>query len=436
MDTSFLGTEEPVLITAGKIIIGGIRHEAALTGQRFLLADESGTIVRNIPLSSISTVSVGSNALREPLLHLTLTEPGGETAAVDLIFARSAGGLNTRDRDRFFEILGTHGVGQSIGWIAPVSEPLPRQQAQEWAPSPFLKKDRQPAPGVPEGRSPEITIIAIVLIIAVIIGIAFTFPQFSAPGKPVEPPVTPSPVITPALPTPGTTIVPSASLLPTQVPTTVSADPSAPESGVWVRIRYPGNYTGTVGAKGYVLDVNATGTRFFRIPVASGIIEGSVGKSDSSGNTLDISIYHDGVLVFRRETGSPGGVIDFHVPLPLPGEVISPTLAPVTLITTPPPPEISLPDIAIPPNGTWVRVHYPGNVTGAIGSSGVFQDVSTSGDHLYQLSIVGGMIEGSVQKQDGSGNPLVVAIYRDGLLVSRLFTFAPHGTIDIHVPLV
>jgi hypothetical protein len=45
------------------------------------------------------------------------------------------------------------------------------------------------------------------------------------------------------------------------------------------------------------------------------------------------------------------------------------------------------------------------------------------------------MVEGSLEKQDGSKDNLIVDVYRDGTLVASSNTTTPHGVVDVHVAL-
>jgi hypothetical protein len=434
MDTSFLGSEEPVILTVDKIIIGGIRHEAVLTDKRVLLAGESGTMARDIPFTSIGMASAGINKLREPVLSITFTVPAGASVSLEMIFAGRFGAVKSRERDRFSEILAAHGVPLSGDRIAAPETPV-RLTAQEWSPSPYQRKALQPAPIAPEGRPTIITVTAVVIIFAVIIGIAFVYQPFSQTKSTLSPPATPSPAVQP--PPESTTATQSSgepALSSSPSGSQASADTEIPGKGVWIRVRYPGNYTGNVGVNGYGLEINATGTQFFQLPVRSGMIEGSVTKKDTSSATLEVALFSDSTPFFARNTTLPAGLIDFHVPLPLPGEIVLPTQAPVTTAPTPPVLSVSMPAAIIPSSGIWVRINYAGNYTGSIGSRGMSTIINSTGDQFYQISIRSGVIEGMIQKEDGSGDPIAVAVYRDGSLVSQLFTVTPHGIVDVHVP--
>jgi hypothetical protein len=232
------------------------------------------------------------------------------------------------------------------------------------------------------------------------------------------------------------TLVPSPSLTPTPQPqgtsTTDSIPPSVsvPTNGVWVQISYPGNFSGFIGSQGSRLEVNSSGNQFYQLAVQNTFIDGSIGKKDGSAEKLEVRIYNGGTLISQSETQKPGGVIDIHVK-------VGPAIG-NNAVTTPQLPEIraspyaSLPNVSIPSSGVCVRVFSPGNFIGSIGANGQFREVNGTGDQFYPLSISSGMIEGSIGKQDGTANNLIIVVYKNGALVSQSYTSAPLGVVDIH----
>jgi hypothetical protein len=433
LDSTYLSSDEPVLLTNHKIIIGGVRHEAALTGKRILIAEEgSGKVIEDIPFAAIGTVTAGENALREPTITLSFLAPAGETRSIEVIFSRQVGGLNIQDRDKTLAFLREHAVKVSGEQKRPADGATPRPSAQEWMPTPHPYKSRQLSLAVPGGRSPYTTIAVVIVIIAVVIGVAFMYDPFGRVKPAVPHAVVPKTTTAPA---PVATFTPLATTaLPNPpVPPGPAAmpAPTIPPAGVWVRVLYPGNFLGYVSAEGNSIQVNGTGDQVYPLPVRDGMVEGSIEKQDLTGNLLEVQIYQDGALVSLSNITTPGGAVDFHVALP-PGRIITgPVITPTPAVAAP---EVSFPPMPIPQAGVWVRVYYPGNFTGSVGSVGSLRPVSSTGDQFYQIPISSGTIEGSIEKQDGSVETLVVAIYKDGTLVTRLDTAVPLGVIYLNVP--
>ena len=58
-----------------------------------------------------------------------------------------------------------------------------------------------------------------------------------------------------------------------------------------------------------------------------------------------------------------------------------------------------------------------------------------TGTRFYQIPARNEIVEAAIQKQDGSGNPLTVEIYNDGVLAGNATTKSPNGAIDLHTNL-
>jgi len=127
---------------------------------------------------------------------------------------------------------------------------------------------------------------------------------------PVTPPATT--LVTPA----RTTGIPEQTPTPlvTPLPSTRPVIP-VPDTGVWVRIRYEGNFAGQVGLSGGLRQVSGTGDQFYQIPTINGVIDVSVEKLDGSRNVLAVDIYKNGTLVKNSTVATPRGTIDIHVDL-------------------------------------------------------------------------------------------------------------------------
>jgi hypothetical protein len=96
----------------------------------------------------------------------------------------------------------------------------------------------------------------------------------------------------------------------------------------------------------------------------------------------------------------------------------------------------SPPQLLVPKFGVWVRLTSNGTYTGSVGTTrGGMKEVNTSGDQFYQISVRDGIVDVSVQKQEGSGDELAVAVYKEGVLVTRTNTTVPKGTVDLHANL-
>ena len=101
------------------------------------------------------------------------------------------------------------------------------------------------------------------------------------------------------------TPVPQITLTPTPLPTAM-----IPESGVWVKVQYSGNFTGRIGTSGNLKEVNGSGDQYYQIPINDGIVEVLLQKEDGSANMLIVEIYQNGKMVARSTKATPFGSVE------------------------------------------------------------------------------------------------------------------------------
>lgn len=112
--------------------------------------------------------------------------------------------------------------------------------------------------------------------------------------------------VTPAGTPPPLPPVPSA----ITVNTTPAITPVAtPGTGVWVRVVYPGFYHGQVGNPSGPEDIGGTGDQLYFIRNSGNLVQADIQKRDYSGDTLTVSVYNNGTLVFNTSVRSPMGTI-------------------------------------------------------------------------------------------------------------------------------
>ena len=129
-----------------------------------------------------------------------------------------------------------------------------------------------------------------------------------------------------------------------------------------------------------------------------------------------------------------------ETPATVPPTVVPATSVPTPLPTTPPPvttssPPTPAPTPAVPSTGVWVKVKYSGGWAGSYGVPGGLQQVTGNGDQYYQVPAGDGIVQVSFQKIEGSGNALVVEVYKDGVLIRSGRTTVPKGTVEFQVDL-
>jgi hypothetical protein len=117
---------------------------------------------------------------------------------------------------------------------------------------------------------------------------------------------------------------------------------------------------------------------------------------------------------------------------PTPSPTRVPTTA-ATVVTTPATPAQT--QVPVPKQGVWVRIIYSGPFRGTAGTAAQQDPVSDTGDKFYSVPTSEGIVQASIQKRDGTGNELVVEVYKNGSLVKRESTTVPWGFIDIQADL-
>jgi hypothetical protein len=173
-------------------------------------------------------------------------------------------------------------------------------------------------------------------------------------------------------------------------------------------------------------------------------------KTGSPGRGKTIAIALLAIVIIAAIAGvfifaNPLQTINAPTPTPTPTPAITTitTTMPVTtkipVVTTTAPEVTSLPTTApaakIPPTGVWVHINYANQFSGQVGTPNAQREVSDTGEKFYQISTSTGTVTASVQKVDGSADPLTVEIYKDGELVMKKSSVAPKGMVEIQVSL-
>jgi hypothetical protein len=143
-----------------------------------------------------------------------------------------------------------------------------------------------------------------------------------------------------------------------------------------------------------------------------------------------------GLVIVANIMSGPSGVPATTIPvtslvttLPTPPPQSTRTLV-VTSTLTPGPTQVM-----IPPNGVWVRASYPGTYIGLIGTPGNQLEVSGTGDKFYPISTTDGIVAAALQKKDGSGDKIILEVYKNGVMLKRESTVTPKGIVEIQIDL-
>ena len=155
-----------------------------------------------------------------------------------------------------------------------------------------VRKPIPPSPG--SGRHIVIVVMGIILALLVMGGGVFLISHYLLNGTTV----------------PDTSaIIPMTPIQQTPTPPQVII----PQTGVWVRVIYPGHYGGWVGNPGSLQGVSGSGDKFYMVRNGDGIVQASIQKKDNSGDMLTVMVYNNGEMISRRTVTAPMGVIDILV---------------------------------------------------------------------------------------------------------------------------
>jgi hypothetical protein len=366
MGTPYFNRDESIVLTAHEIKFESILSDVMLTNQRLILIDSGYAQFspQTIPLSIIETVIGGEDAYGNPIITLSLaaTTPGGATQPKDLVFSQKTRGERKQECDDwvkrlkeqivlvrqkgsipkvsinedtdivFDDSITSETAPGSVDLAPPKTTPSPQRpviispeeepadatdttQPEPAFPAPVAGALTEPQPAFP--KKPNFgTIVAVIIVILAIVGAVFIYSD-SLQGTPQQPltTVTTLPATTVVTPvpttiTPAPTPTPKVTVTPTPQPTLI-----IPDTGVWVRVRYTGNFAGQMGVSGGLRQVSGTGERVYRLPTIDGIVDVTFAKQDGSGDVLSVEIYKNGTLVKRGTAAAPRGTIDLHVDL-------------------------------------------------------------------------------------------------------------------------
>jgi hypothetical protein len=381
MGNPYLNRDESIILTTHNVNFNSLVTEVVFTNQRLILFDSRHAQFRyqTIPLATIETVMIREDTQGNPVIFLSILPmtPDSPPQLKELTFSRQTSGDRKQECDE---------------WVKQLKEQIASVRRQDLASS-------QP----PAHHETDII-----------------FDDIS---------------------TDGTERVPAGSTLP-ETP----AEPHEPFM--------------TLPLKGKEADEGSTAGSPDNVIPAAPVSEGSMAQDSAETIQKDplssrfhpppaqsnkskfiavtaiivILVIVGGAFIYstilQGNTGEPS------VPLVTPAITPLVTLIPTPTVPQTPAPQITLvptpqPTVIMPDKGVWVKVHYAGNFTGRVGTSGDLKQVNGSGDQYYQIPITEGIVEVSIQKEDGSGNVLAVEVYQNGRMVTRSIKATPFGAIDI-----
>lgn len=102
-----LRSDETEIVRTPGVYVKSIPFEGIITNKRILLVDRAKNLLppKEIPLVTIKDIEGGENAIRDPVVTVTVITKTGETRQMVLTFARTAGGNRSKERDEWVKTL-------------------------------------------------------------------------------------------------------------------------------------------------------------------------------------------------------------------------------------------------------------------------------------------------------------------------------------------
>jgi len=342
MGSPYLSSNESIILSTNNVVVNTVPAEAILTNERLMLIDARHAELRpqDIPFHAIETVTIGENSNMDPEISLSLVTGPGVTQALGIVFPQLPKMRRAAERDEWanrlkeLSIISVRESGAQAMEILPpwVPGPLPDETATGAPPAskpeaeskfrnPPLAPRKPREPPASKNRTAIAAVIVVVVIIALVAGSYLFAPSFFGKGETPPPPVTPvstTAMITIATPVPTTAATPVVTTA-AKVPV-IAAPPAAsalvvPQTGVYVLVKYEGNYSGTAGAPGRFRDIADSGNHAYQIPARDEFITATIQKQDNTGRKLIVEVYSEGKLISSGSVTAPKGTVNIDVDL-------------------------------------------------------------------------------------------------------------------------
>jgi hypothetical protein len=466
-----LKSDESIVLTAQHVKVKSVPFELVLTNRRLIIIDSEKNVVPTqlIPLVTIRNVTIGENAIRDPVITLTILTDTADTRELALTYAMQTGGERKREAGEWVKTLKKQ-ISEAISYPADMvpEAQVPEEPRQEHTGTPGIKKKIEisrpikkiavdtshmpPKPvettSLPDGsfcgrcgnRIPpgstfcnrcgtKVVIPGEVAAASATPGQIATAPAV-APGpgdrrgRPIEQIIhsiepliedsVPRTVTAPAVPEPD-----YALSIPTEAPVTPTAETTPAAEGTPVQGAEP-VAAPPIPPVPFLPPVPAAPRKKPMKILTVAIIL-----------IVIIAVAAGGFMVMKnmQKNAEVTPVVTPTIPTTsttMP--TVKPTTAIKTIVTTAVP---TTAQVIIPPRGVWVEVTYDKTYTGLVGTPGSQVAVTDTGDHFYIVPTSEGTVAVSLQKTDGSGDELKVIVYNEGTVVRTESTTTPKGRIDL-----
>ena len=139
-----LKSDESIVLTAQHVKVKSVPFELVLTNRRLIIIDSEKNVVptQQIPLITIRNVMIGENAIRDPVITLTILTDTADTRELALTFAMQTGGERRREAGEWVKALKKY-IAEASSYpvdLMPASQPAVQPPRQDYAGSSGIKK--------------------------------------------------------------------------------------------------------------------------------------------------------------------------------------------------------------------------------------------------------------------------------------------------------
>lgn len=102
-----LRSDETIIVRTPEVYVKSIPFEGIITNKRIVLVDRSKNTLplKEIPLATIKDIDGGENAIRDPIVTITVITRSGDTRQMVFTFKRASGGNRSKERDEWVKRL-------------------------------------------------------------------------------------------------------------------------------------------------------------------------------------------------------------------------------------------------------------------------------------------------------------------------------------------
>jgi hypothetical protein len=471
-----LKSDESIILTAQHVKVKSVPFELVLTNRRLILIDSEKNVVPTqlVPLITIRNVMAGENAIRDPVITLTVLTDTADTRELALTFAMKTGGERKREAGEWVKTLKKQ-ISEAITYPVEMAQEaqVPGETPQEHTGNLGVKKrieisrpikkivvdtSHLPPKPVESSSLPEGSFCA---------RCGNRLPQGStfcnrcgtkvvSPDEEAAAPVTAGQIVTSPVVAPGSgdrrgrpieQIIHSIEpLIEDSVPRTVVA-PAIPEPEQALSVHTEAPTEPVAETTPATEGTQAPGAEPVAAPAAEPIppvpplppVPAAPRKKRTKLLTVAIIlivviVVAAGGFMVMKNMQKNTDVTPVITPSPTTTTTVTtvPTTKPTKIATTVA--TIVVPTTAqvlVPPTGVWVEVIYDKTYSGQVGTPGSVVDVTDTGDHFYIVPTSDGTVAVSLKKTDGSGDELKVIVYKDGTTIKTVSTTIPKGRIDL-----